>query len=99
MEAAMMRAWILALTIAAIGGGGMMTAQSGRGLDVQMKAAQQKADVQGDLKGAIEDYKKIVAAAGANRALKAQALVRMAECYQKLGDVESRTIYEQVVRE
>ena len=27
------------------------------------------------------------------------ALVRMADCYQKLGDAESRRIYEQVIRE
>jgi len=40
-----------------------------------------------------------VAAAGSNRALAAQALVRMAECYQKLGDAESRTIYQRVVRD
>ena len=34
-----------------------------------------------------------------NRAVAAQALVRMAECYQKLGDSESRKIYEQIVRD
>ena len=31
--------------------------------------------------------------------LAAQALVQMAECYQKLGDAESRKIYEQPVRD
>ena len=64
-----------------------------------LAAAQHKATVDGDLKGAIDDYKKIVAGAGGNRALTAQALVRMAECYQKLGDAESRKIYEQLLRE
>src|SRR5437762_8362393 len=64
-----------------------------------MKAAQQKADVQGDLKGAIDDYKQIVANARGNRALAAEALVHMAECYQKLGDAESQKIYERIVRE
>jgi Tol biopolymer transport system component len=61
--------------------------------------AHHKATLDGDLQGAIAEYRKIVAAAGANRALAAQALVRMAECYQKLGDTESRAIYERVVRE
>ncbi|MBI3262309.1 MAG: PD40 domain-containing protein, partial [Acidobacteria bacterium] len=65
----------------------------------QLASAQHKATVDGDLKGAIEEYKKIVAGAGTNRALAAQALVRMAECYQKLGDGEARTIYERVARE
>ena len=37
--------------------------------------------------------------AGGNRALAAQALLRMAECYQKLGDAEARKIYERLVRD
>ena len=59
----------------------------------------QKAEVEGDLKGAIEAYKKVVANAGANRALAAQALVRMAECYQKLGGAQARKVFEQVLRD
>jgi Tol biopolymer transport system component len=53
--------------------------------------------VDGDLRAAIEQYKKVVE--GGNRALAAQALVRMAECYRKLGDAQARTIYEQVLRD
>ena len=86
----MKRALVIGITVVALGAGAMLNAQSPRSADVQMKAAQQKAEVEGDLKGAIEEYKKVVAAAGSNRALAAQALVRMAECYQKLGDAESR---------
>jgi Tol biopolymer transport system component len=65
----------------------------------RLASAQHKATVDGDLHGAIEEYKKIVASAGSNRRLGAQALVRMAECYQKLGDAESQKIYERIVRE
>lgn len=65
----------------------------------QLAAAQHKATVDGDLKGAIEEYKKIVAGARDNRALAAQALVEMADSYQKLGDAEAGRIYTQVVRE
>lgn len=61
--------------------------------------ADHKAAIEGDLKGAIEEYRKIAAGAGANRRLAAEALVRMAECHQKLGDTEARTIYQRVVRE
>jgi hypothetical protein len=34
-----------------------------------------------------------------NRALAAQALLRMADCYQKLGDREAQAIYDRVVRD
>jgi Tol biopolymer transport system component len=66
---------------------------------VLLQAAQAKETIQGDLKGAIELYKNAVKEAGASRALAATALIRMAECYRKLGDTESRKIYEQVVRD
>ncbi len=67
--------------------------------EVALRAAMETETVKGDLKGAIEEYRKVVANAGANRALAAHALLRMAECYQKLGDAESRTIYGHIVRE
>jgi Tol biopolymer transport system component len=88
--------------IAALLAAGLQTtrAQQNNGQGEKLLAsAQHKATVDGDLKGAIDEYKKIVAGAGANRTLAAQALVRMAECYQKLGDGESRKIYERIVRE
>jgi len=62
-----------------------------------LKAAMNTELVDGDLKIAIERYKKV--AQSGVRPLAAQALVHMAECYQKLGDSESRRIYEQIVRE
>jgi Tol biopolymer transport system component len=61
--------------------------------------AQHKATFDGDLKGAIEDLKKALAAAGGNRALAAQALLSMAECHQKLGEAEAQAIYERLVRD
>jgi len=72
-------------------------AQNNNRAEVQFQAAQHKAFVDGDLKGAIEQYKQI--ASGRDRAMAAKALVAMAECYEKLGDGESRTIYERVLRE
>ena len=64
-----------------------------------LASAQHKAAIDGDLKGAIEDYKKAIAAAGNNRAFVAQALFRMAECHQKLGEAEAQAIYERLVRD
>lgn len=66
---------------------------------VLFQAAQARETIQGDLKGAIALYQDVVKEAGGNRAIAARALVRMAECYQKLGDAESRKIYERIMRE
>jgi Tol biopolymer transport system component len=73
--------------------------QSNPALDKLFASAQHKATVAGDLKGAIEDYKRIVATAGKDRAVAAQALLRMAEAYQKLGDAEAQRIYERLVHD
>jgi len=67
--------------------------------DVTLQLAIRKEQLEGDPKGAIALYEKAVAEAKADRATAAKALVRMAECYQKLGDVESRKIYEWVLRD
>lgn len=65
--------------------------------EVALRAAMETETVKGDLKGAIEQYQKV--AQSGNRAAVAQALVRMAECYQKLGDSQSREIYARIVRD
>jgi Tol biopolymer transport system component len=62
-----------------------------------LREAINKETVDGDCKGAIEQYKNV--SEGADRALAAQALLRMAECYQKLGDAESQRVYERLVRD
>ena len=66
---------------------------------VLLQAAQAREAIQGDLKGAIALYQDVVNEAGGNRAIAARALVRMAECYQKLGDAEARKIFERVVKD
>lgn len=86
----------LALIVALVGAA---AAQSGVQGDKQFQAALHKEMVDGDLKAAIEEYEKISTRPGVGRELAATALVRMAECYQKLGDAESRKIYERIVRE
>jgi dipeptidyl aminopeptidase/acylaminoacyl peptidase len=73
--------------------------QGSPALEKLFASAQHKAAVAGDLKGAIEDYKQIVATAGNDRPAAAQALLRMAEAYQKLGDAEGQRIYRRIVKE
>ena len=65
--------------------------------EVALQAALKKETIDGDLRGAIEQYKRI--AQSGNRAVAAKALVRMGECYEKLGDAESRKAYERVLRD
>ena len=61
------------------------------------KAAMNAELVEGDLRSAIAQYRKVVESAP--RPLAAQALLRMAESYQKLGDSEAEKIYERLVRD
>ena len=67
--------------------------------DVTLQRAIRKETLEGDLKGAIALYEKTLSEAKNDRAVAAKALVRMAECHQKLGDSESQKIYERVLRE
>ncbi|MFO7692952.1 MAG: tetratricopeptide repeat protein [Vicinamibacterales bacterium] len=55
--------------------------------------------VDGDLKGAVETYQKIVALEGVPRATAARALLHLGQCYEKLGNAEARKAYERLVRE
>src|SRR5512143_1034821 len=66
---------------------------------VRLRAAIQKEEVDGDLPGAIDLYKKIVADPGANRAVAAEALLRLGGCHEKLGQAEARKAYERLVAE
>ena len=75
---------------------GVSTAQNDRTPEALFKAAQHREEVLGDLRGAIELYQNVVATS--NRTLGVEALVRIAECYQKLGDPEARSVYQRIVR-
>lgn len=67
--------------------------------DTTLQKAIRKETVEGDLKGAIELYRKAMSQAAKDRATAAQALVHMGACYETLGDAEARKAYERVVRE
>jgi Tol biopolymer transport system component len=73
--------------------------QPGTQAEKLLASAEHKATVDGDLRAAIDEYKKALAAAGGSRALAARALLRMAECHQKLGEAEAQVIYARLVRE
>jgi Tol biopolymer transport system component len=64
---------------------------------VLMQAAEAKAKVEGDFRAAIKLYQDAEKEAGANRTLVAQALLKMAEAYQELGDPQAQAIYQRIV--
>ncbi|MDA2927907.1 tetratricopeptide repeat protein [Acidobacteria bacterium AH-259-G07] len=73
--------------------------QKNRATEVLLKAAMNNELVDGDLKAAIEQYKKIVAVPGVKRALAARALLHIGICYEKLGKFEAREAYERLLRD
>lgn len=85
----------LALTMALMIGA---SAQGSGQNDKQFQAALHKEMVEGDLKGAIEEYRKVASRPGVGRELAATSLLHVAECYQKLGDVEARHVYEEIIQ-
>ena len=64
-----------------------------------LQAAKNAELVKGDLNAAIEQYKKILARSGTSRTVAAKALLEMGQCYEKLGQTEARSAYEQLVRQ
>ncbi len=89
----------IALCVAGLLFAGAGVAQQADSATALLRAAADKAAVDGDLAAAIKQYQAIVDKFRSDRAVVASALLQMAECYQKLGDAESRKIYERVVRE
>jgi Tol biopolymer transport system component len=72
------------------------SAQSGYDL-LQKALAAERAN--GNLQQAIELYQRVVREFASDRALAARALLRMADCYAKLGNAQARAIYERIARE
>jgi Tol biopolymer transport system component len=67
--------------------------------EVALKAAMDKEILDGNLKAAIAQYRKIAATYRGNRSVAARALLQLGQCYEKQGDAEARKTYDQLVRE
>lgn len=94
-----MRRTVTAFVVTVVLLAGGVIAQQKRQQDIDLQAAIRTETVDGDLNGAIKQYGAIVAKYKADRVVTAMALVHMAECYQKLDDVEAQKIYERLVRD
>lgn len=68
-------------------------------VEIQLQAAINKATIEGDLKGAIFDFQRILNAAGVSRPVAARALLHVGECHEKLGTAEARRSYERVLKD
>jgi len=66
---------------------------------VELEGAIAKEQVSGDLKAAVSSYQKIAAESSAPRDVRAKALLHLAGCYEKLGQQQSRRVYEQILRD
>jgi Tol biopolymer transport system component len=86
---------LLALSAATLWG----LSQRNEQAEMLLEQAQQKELVDGQLEGAINIYKDVLARFPKNRAASAKALVQMGQCYEKLGKVEARNAYERVLRD
>jgi tetratricopeptide (TPR) repeat protein len=94
-------AWWIAVVVLLLGlGSGVYgVSQSDKQGEALLQAAKNLELVKGDLKAAIEQYKQILARPEVGRTVAAKALLGMGQCYEKLGQTEARTAYEQLVRQ
>ncbi len=93
-------AMLAGLLCAALSAGGLASQARDNQAEVALQAAIKAETVDGNLTGAIEQYRKL--ADGGDHAVAAKALVRMGLCYEKLGEEqarEARQAYERVVRD
>jgi len=86
-------AWILASGSAVLG------AQNGAQAEKLLEGARHKEVVDGDLKAAIEQYRKIAAQFAKQPEIAARALFQLGQCQERLGQAEARKSYERIVRE
>lgn len=86
-------AWLL------VAGSAMLLAQSGAQAEKLLESARHQEVMDGDLKGAIEQYRKIAAQFAKQPEIAAKALYQLGQCQEKLGQAEARKSYERVVRE
>jgi Tol biopolymer transport system component len=78
--------------------GGRVEAQVPASPGILLQAGVEKEEADGDLKSAMEIYQRVAADNTASREVRARALLRLAECDEKLGR-HARQVYEQIVRD
>src|SRR5688500_14399251 len=95
----MKHSWSIAFGLAVVALCTPLVAGQGQSAQVMLEAARKAETIDGNPKAAIAEYEKIVKRFANDRAVVADALVRMAGSYRKLGDAQAKAIYERVLRE
>ncbi len=91
--------FLLILTVTLLAGQPVWAAAQSTEAGKLLQRAIQKESVDGDAKAALDLYKKALSAAKNDRAVAADALIRMGQCHEKLGSAEARAAYERVLRD
>ncbi len=95
-----LRHWVCVLMVMCGAAVASPTAKQSGSAQSALESARKTAVVDGNLPAAIKQYQAIVDRyAKTDRAAAAEALLRMADAYQKLGDAQARTTYERIVRD
>jgi Tol biopolymer transport system component len=91
--------WMTGVALAAFLSVPAAAAQPQDKAEVALRAAMEKETVEGDVKGAIAQYNKILAQKATPRPVAARALFQVGQCQEKLGQAEARKAYERLVKE
>src|SRR5687767_12779265 len=67
--------------------------------EVQFEAARKIETIDGNLRKAIEQYRKLLSFNKSDRALSARALLRIGICQERLAQADAKKSYEQILRE
>ena len=76
-----------------------VAAQKSPAAATALEAAIRMETVDGDLRAAIRQYQQIVEKFSTDRPIAAQALLRLAACYKRVGSEEARAVLERVIKE
>ena len=74
-----------------------LDAQSARELEAELRAAQYRERIQGDVAGALATYRRLITSS--DRGVAANALLALAEAYERTGHADARPTFERVSRE
>lgn len=85
------------LAVAVVGAAVAMEAQSPRALEAELRAAQYRERIQGDVTGAIATYQRL--ALSSDRAVASNALLLLAEAYDRIGSGDALATFARVSRE
>jgi WD40 repeat protein len=81
-------------------GSGLVTAQTTSAqAERLLESARHKEVIDGDLKGAMEQYRRIASQFKSQPEIAARALYQLGQCQEKSGEAEARKSYEHIVRE